>query len=509
MKRAVLIAVVLVLFGVAAWATPDGPRYYYLGPWQWDAVESAWEAPAGTVGLVDLSPTARKEDINGGLGFFSSDVPLDPSMYYAYFGTDLNAVMDQDAIDRWAAETGTNPQAGSYTLLDLFWDSLTIWADPDGATFCPPLTPTHLGQLELHLGGHSLIRSRAWKGVDDPSWPKVKAMLRRSYRELREQIASDIAKINTLTLADLQARGSDDPQLDRVIKAARKLVQGGMTPVQARTQIIQEVTDHEVTHAKRVLGARMADFRIADWRELVPDDLQDWEPLPPETTYTDGFTDSDSTALTAHTPDDGGGGSWTRLFGTTPTISSNQLVGVNNTHVRRESDVSSANHYCALTMVSGDRHSGPTCRFDSTSWTFYTARNASFASPNEYTLRKIISGSESTLISNTAGTDNGVPTRITVQSNGTTISMYDSGGLIDSIVDTSIATYTRGGIATRSSGSYAVLDAWEFADLAPAGPSIPVVMYHRQQQAWGPTDQRVAVIPVVFFGQGEGYVWVR
>lgn len=445
---------------------PDGPRYYYLGPWLFDETQGAWTAPEHTVGLVDFSPSLPKEDIGGGLGFFSTDTPLtDPD--YTYFGDSLYERMTAAQKLAWRDITGLDGENGDYMLIDLFWNSLTIWADPDGATFCPPLTPTHLGELELHLGGHSLIRHRRWQGVDDPGWPKVKTMLRNGYRRLREKIAADIAKINSITLDDLRAGGSEDPDIDRVIKAARKLVQGGMTPAQARTKIIQVVTDREVIHAKKVLGARMADFRIKDWRELVPDDLQDWEPLPPSTIMGDTFVDTNGTALASHTATGTGGGfSWTETNGAW-SISSN-AVDLDSTiflgSARAESDLSSANHYAEVAAYkSWATTIGAMIRFDPSAINGYSVQQINATSQRIW---RADAGSWTTLSTNTTASLAEADV-IKIEGTGSTINSYLNSTLVNTVTDSN-HSFTRTGIVAQVANRPILY--FVAGDLAAAGP---------------------------------------
>lgn len=427
----IAILAALLACGLAAHAEPDGPRWYYMGPWVLDADEGIdfWRAPEHTVGLIDLRGTV------GGCGFFSTDVALaDPS--YVLLGTDLADAVD---VADWEAQTGIDvPDGWSGTILDALWNNCTIWADPTGETTCAGLFPTSQKQIELHLGGHSLIKSRRWQADKDPMWPNVQQRMQAAYRIEREQATEAIAKL---------------PSRDRAM---------------AQTKIR--------AHFERVMGARSLDLGVP-WQELAPEDLRDWGSMSPGTSWTDTFTDADTTVLSSHTPD--GGGSWTRRFGATPTISSNTLIGTSNSYFRRESDVSGSNNYCSVTVLGGT--TGVGCRWQSAAWTLYAGIISKAGSPNTYSCQRITAFSGTALFA-TAGHDNNYPSTFEVRADGSNISMTDGGGLINLVSDPAgHSTGTRSGIASSSSVAGS-MDNHFFSDIPATGPSIPVVMHHRRMQ---------------------------
>lgn len=104
MKRLTAIALIA---SALAHGTPDGPRYYYIGPWVLDTDETGmeyWHAPEHTVGLVDL----RGNNVNG-VGFFSTDAPI---VGYTEFGSDLNAQMKPSQVAAWNSALGTTETSG-------------------------------------------------------------------------------------------------------------------------------------------------------------------------------------------------------------------------------------------------------------------------------------------------------------------------------------------------------------------------------------------------------------
>jgi hypothetical protein len=404
-----------------AFAEPDGPRYYYVGPWQFDSGEGAWEAPENTVGLVDLSASLPKEDIHGGIGFFALDAPMADPSGYTYFGDSLDGPGD---VTAWETATGADVDAGS--VLDLLWQTCTTDADPTGLAHAPPFTPTRDGTLELHLGGHSLVRSREWKGVDDPSWPAVREMLRATYRAER---------------AD-----------------------HGRKPARERAENRRKIEQR--------LGARMADYRIADWRELVPDDLRDWQPRQPETTQSDNFTYSDG-AIGAVSS-----GAWTVTQGSI-NVSSNAFLGAaDNSNARFETSVSSGNHYAQATSLENANRPGPAMRFAAAANTCVYVRHVSYLQ-----VQTCVAGSRTTISTNTTTKNPGV---LKIQGNGSVVTYYHDGVLIDTLSSSVGSTNTYGGICANTNGNG---DAWVMSDLAPAGAPIPVVMRHRQNQRMSFTDE--------------------
>lgn len=164
----------------------DGPRYYYLGPWVRDTSDPDapfWRAPEGTVGLIDLRPLSMPVST----GFFSTDRPLRDSSYRLY-ATQLDGPIDPSERSVWQSQLGVKEALVGPTLLDLLWQTLQIGADPEGGTLCPPLVPTHLGQLEIHLGGHPLIWSRKFAGLNDPGWPKLQRLMQASYQRIKQEV---------------------------------------------------------------------------------------------------------------------------------------------------------------------------------------------------------------------------------------------------------------------------------------------------------------------------------
>lgn len=127
---------------------------YYIGPWAVSKEVGSWVAPTGTVGLVDLRPVSPTQTY----GFFAVDGELESAYELVGVGDLREVYPDASARSAWETCIGVKTEA-THTLLDMLWLTLTEGADPLGETRAKPIMPTHKGVLELHLAGHSLVRS--------------------------------------------------------------------------------------------------------------------------------------------------------------------------------------------------------------------------------------------------------------------------------------------------------------------------------------------------------------
>lgn len=190
---------------------------YYLGPYVEnvdDVVgETTWLPPVGVVGSVNLSPA--KDEVPS-IGFFAvASGAL--SARYVEIGVSLYDKASASVLLAWKNLTGADVKAG--TVLDLLWDTLTIYADSSGIAGPFPIMPTHMGFLELHLGGHSLVRKeRLVKG--GRNWPVIQKTLQNIFDEVeandRKQSAKIISawanKIKGSVRADFVRKGKPVPE---------------------------------------------------------------------------------------------------------------------------------------------------------------------------------------------------------------------------------------------------------------------------------------------------------
>src|SRR3990167_7573215 len=85
------------------------------------------------------------------------------------------------------------------------WDVLNKYSDPDGITAPKPIMPTKELNLDLHLGGFSLIRT---KSVDPsiPEWGKIVESLKRGYRKIRTESLAGLHKYNGIVDREIHLR---------------------------------------------------------------------------------------------------------------------------------------------------------------------------------------------------------------------------------------------------------------------------------------------------------------
>lgn len=324
---------------------PNGPRYYYLGPWVEganDRGETAWGLPEHTVGAVILSPVGTISPY----GFIATDTPLDDPAYMP-FGETLGATMDVQQVSAWSAYTGVPVPEGSYTLLDLLWNTLTVWADPEGISTAAPLLPNQAGELQLWLQGHSLVRAES-ATTAHPAWPKIRDRVRASYRSMRNWAEQAASQIERVSAADVQ-RGGRATEEQEAIETLRNLTRRGRSLQDAKAEAATRLRDQ----AQKWLGftaRKYARLGVTDWRELVPEDLRDREPAKPETTYVDNFNRANGPVGTAS-----GGWDWVIHTADTATVSSNRGVfSVSGANLNvRPPHLSGDDHYIQVDMING------------------------------------------------------------------------------------------------------------------------------------------------------------
>ena len=285
-------------------------RFYYLGPWVLDDKGSfpVWRGPVGTIGAVDL----RGSGSGAGIGFFTTAEEIAEPGYTAFGsanGERLDSLtMNAEQRAKWGSTLGVAESPDGATLLDLLWNALTIHSDPDGVTGPKPIMPTSRGVFELHLGGHSLVRSARLPRNPDaiPHWGKVQRVLQSVFREV----------------ADVAARGETQKKRD--------------------------------LH-KRWLGFQQQKYGLtaeAATALIVPEDMPRTTPLKPETTITDDFNRADQGGLGTTTE----GWSWVLQTGGTSDWA---IVGNKGEYsgsaetpatARANSSLSGDDHYATVTI---------------------------------------------------------------------------------------------------------------------------------------------------------------
>lgn len=393
---------------------------YWLAPWEVDEL-GAWAPPPGVVGLIDLRTLPGHAGATH--GFFAT--PDDATLSGDLLGEGHIASLapDNRAAQAWRNATGVAPRGAH--LLDWLEYTLTEAADPTGDTGVKPLVPTTRGNLDIHLGGHSLVRRRQFDLTAAHAAP-VLDMLRREYAEHRERARAG------------QVRGPN-----------------GIDP----------------EHHRRVLDVWARKYRVDNPEDVfIPRGLPREGRLPHQTSYTESFDQDDSSTV-------GPDLTWNELVGAWAT-NTNELECVEATardkHIRAEHDMSGSDNEAEITWESvstgsGTHHScGACCRYSSSATTCYVAWL--YNTGTDVYISKIVAGTRTNL-SNVSWTPS-LPDTIKAEADGTTIKSYLNSSEQDSVTDSAISAGTRGGVFATSSlpsGAAWRADDFSMADLAGAG----------------------------------------
>ncbi len=378
-------------------------RHYYLGKWIWESGADGefWRAPTGTVGLVDLRPLESVAEH----GFFATTERLGDESGYLYLGSDLDGERLSSAkVSDWRARLQIADKLEPNTVLGLLWDTLTIHSDPDGAVRARPLLPTHNGMLELHLGGHSLVKSERWRGELTPHFDKVQKVLHGVYLEIA--------------------------QADRI---------GGKQDDKQRL---------------KWLGAMSEKYRV-DSDSLIPKGMEKEKPEKPATKLTDNFNRVDQTNL----GESAEGWSWDTTGSRTDIVNNQAKVNVAVAHTYRQaqSNLSSDDNYSRITIVNiGSAYTGALARFNGSTGYFgffHTTYNRVY---------KVVSGTQTLLAESSRSRT--TPFVVFFKADGSSIYGKDETYNDEiSATDSSIASGLRGGFYCRSLN--AIFDDFECGDL--------------------------------------------
>lgn len=398
---------------------------WYIGPWIWENIPgfTRWRAPSG-LGTLDMRILSEMSTPGGtpGIGIFYGDVDfasLENKRDYTLLGS--GSWYD---IKPTTAQKARIPRKRRYTLkgddlVGIIYDALTTGADPDGLEGPFPLMPTVEGNIDLHCGQKHCEKFNLNTGHGN----LVK-------NKLRKQFSNTWERDNTL---------------------ARKML--GFWEGQYKT-----------------LG-------LDSWVDFVPVNLRgDVEsPLPPETTLTETFNTADSTTLGptyswTEYEADGASNTADRFSVVSNRLSVNTTWAYENPCARAESDLSSTDHNCTLTITaigsgSDNAQLGPACRFSASAATCYIAR-AIRAGLDILEEEKLVAGVLTTIGSST-GISLTTSFDIKVQINGSTLKAYKDGTELISNSDGSINSgETRCGVFGYNGSSVGVTgDTWTATDL--------------------------------------------
>lgn len=391
--------------------------HYSIGPYPASKhpAHVGYSLPNGVVGAIDLAPLESQGQLadHRPVGVFCSPDVL-PSEYDLLATGDCRELsVDASMLDKFESLIGYRPQGDK--LVDCFADCLIGGSDPSGEAGPLPMMPTSRGNLDLHLGGHSLVKRAAFKWGVHPHTNRIKATLQK--------------------------------QFERHLEDAK----GG------------KLKDAE--HHRRVLDAWCDKYKLQgenDWKEFVPTKLQREVPgrIKHETTLSDNFNRANS-SLDA--------GSWTEIVGDWSVVSNQASLGTGSTFsiARYQSDLSSDDHYSeAACYTSADAgYTGTMARKDSSSTQNFYASEIQWAE-NNVTCFKRISGATTNL--NLVSLSVTSPGTIRLRCDGSTIETYINGVLRASATDSAVTGNLRCGLWGYNSGGTTTWDDWVAEDLAVA-----------------------------------------
>ena len=372
-------------------------RFYCLGPYEWRSGDGAggfaWTPPEGTIAAIDLRSLpamGRRGRTPRGVGLFVTDRTLNSD--YTFLGRALDDHLTPETKSAWRSLVHRGALT-SARIVDALWETLTIRADPTGATAPRPLTPTHRGSLAIMLPRHGRISAKRFS-PDLVEWANIREALRHDYRRLR---------------AESTARGSE-------------------------------------LH-RRTLSWWAAKYHVP-YREFQAADVRDETPLPHETTITDDFNRVD-----ADPPSDSGEGwGWTQVQGSNWMIASNRLHiedgSYANHRLRAESDLSGTDQQVDADIewpLASTRSAGLMARYSSSADTGYWADARADAAKDR--IGKVVNGSTSGLLNNDMHTPGpGSPIACTFTADGSNLRWVVAGVCDISTTDTSITAGTRSGL---------------------------------------------------------------
>lgn len=386
--------------------------------------------PDGAVGVIDLRSNVQAgQSLAETLSMFCAmrpDVVLDSTHHVLGRGDLRDMPTDVTMRSKWMTVTGY--AASGAKLIDLLRDHLTNGGDPDGTLRCKPLMPTVQGELEIRLGGHSVVWREPFQFGVHAHTAKVEAVLQRDFRAVFENV---------------QAGRRSDPRL-----------------------------------AEKVLDYWCDKYRLdkrdaAQWQRLIPPDLRRHVagPIPHATTITDNFDRTDNADMSVGAPF-----SWTDVVGDQQIVSNTvqRTAGAQVCRARAESDLSGSDHYAqvvATAIAGGTRYAQVAARYASAADTAYW--NRFVAGTTTLRVFKVVEGVETALGTGTTQTFSN-PDSIQMRCNGSTLDSYLNGSSVESFTDTAITTGTRCGIGMNSNANVTI-DDFEAADLAVAVARVGII----------------------------------
>lgn len=386
--------------------------YYYLGPLdEVDDIDGKCRrVPNGCVGVVDLTPP---ETPSKNIAFLASTKELSEDHSLLLHGCIVEDLISESIKQKWEELTGYKPQ-GTY-LVELLWDYLTNGSDPEGKDRVKPLMPTSHLLLELHLGGHSLIKKDKFDINTSPHKDKVISVLQKEYSSVKSECDKTKSK---------------------------KYLQ--------------------------VLDFMGEKYKVENPEDIfIPAGMEKEKAIPHETVITDSFNGADSSTLGVDL-------TWTVNSGNMRT-NDNKAKATNNNEsswARAEHDLSSSDNYAKSVVELWASGGASVIRIGTRQNASNTDRYAvriTKDTTSSHRTEKIISGS-TTVLSTTDATGS-FPETWKISADGSTIKAFLGSTEKHSSTDTSISSGVRGGIAIYShlDANDVYIDDFEAGDISAAG----------------------------------------
>jgi hypothetical protein len=394
--------------------------------WHVSAGESYWRCPGAdaTFDFRPLPEQARAGRTNGEIGGAAVVYCPTPRRGWEILGDgdwhDIKA--DQRMRDLFPKRRGFTPTGT--TLQELIFEAMTTGSAPDGSDFSRPLMPDMRGALRCG----SFSQPFRWGDAGTAN--------------IRDVIRADFTK----AMQDAQAGLLKDS-----------------------------------LHHLRVLDATCEKYRVNDWKEFVPLELQASVPgrVKHETTLSDNFNRADNTDIST-----GGPYTWSELSGDWG-IASNGLrapSGAGSTTgtflARLDSDLSGTDQTVSADIIAvttgGQQNAGTIARKDSTATvTFYHGRATKADSSSTFTaaqLFKFVAGVATQLGSDVAISKT-TTFAVLTRANGSTIEFDVDGVNLISQTDSAITTGLRVGLRNliQTVNGAMRFDNFSASDLAATG----------------------------------------
>lgn len=434
--------------------------YYALHPFVWNAdspTNSFYHIP-NAVGLVDLRnlPDQGSPGVLGRYAFAAfHDKP--PHSDAVHLGESLSADWSQQLQSSLSlGEEFTKP-----TLTDQLWEYLTVFADPTGQQRVKPILPTNRNELELHLGGHSLLKRQLFDTQAHPSASNVLAVERADLERCRqsgletqgvlqrEGLTEEVALARFTGLRVLSRTDPDVKQSDQYKTLARIL---SLTPPD---------------HHRCVLSALMEKYHCE------PGLFSDYPPLPHSTTITEDWNCANADSPNCDL-------NWTELESADFDIISNEISHTETGEdlgkgLRVDTNLASVDHYseasCKTTITSGSAYYGVACRMSTSANTKYLG----FLDKTDTAFsRKVVTGTHTNIATPAFAHSSDTFYKVKVKLNGSTITVDVDDAEKTSDTDTAITGNVRTGLMSSVANSTDnVFDNFTGADLAAAATFTP------------------------------------